>query len=61
VGTFINAWSASFWLKQERDVEFFLTAIPRGNEVEILLLLYRAVLLYFQNTTTFYRRIFWEY
>jgi hypothetical protein len=39
-------------------VEIFL---PRGIAVEIFLLLYRAVLLYLQNTATFYRRFFWSF
>jgi hypothetical protein len=48
-------------LKEVRDItdmDVFFTAVPHGNEVEVFLLLYRAVLLYFQNTATFYRKIF---
>jgi hypothetical protein len=38
------------------NMDFFFTAVPRGNEVEVFILLYRAVLLYLQNTATFYRK-----
>jgi hypothetical protein len=57
---FVRTWSSfrPILLQQVGCDEWrnFITAIPRGNEVEILLLIHRAVLLYMKNTATFYRK-----